>query len=41
MEKATRKCPYCGTKVENPDINYCPKCENILWHPKLSRRKIR
>lgn len=40
MEKA-RKCPYCGTKVENPDINYCPNCENIIWHPQLSRRKLR
>ena len=40
-KEIVRKCSQCGEKVTNPDINYCLNCGNILWHPELSRRKIR
>lgn len=37
---AARICPHCDEKIENPNINYCPNCNNILWSRSLLRRGI-
>lgn len=34
-----KKCPNCGKELEeNPAINYCPHCQNILWAETLYGR---
>lgn len=35
-----RKCPYCGTKIENPYLNYCPRCLNIYRAPEVRGQRL-
>lgn len=37
-EVVVKTCPYCGEKIENPNINYCPKCRNVLWSESLREK---
>jgi len=30
-EAVAGKCPHCGEAVTNLNINYCPRCRNMLW----------
>jgi endogenous inhibitor of DNA gyrase (YacG/DUF329 family) len=34
-----RKCPYCGAEIENPYLNYCPRCSNIYRSPEIRGKK--
>lgn len=39
MEKS-RVCAYCNEKVEDPNINFCPKCRNVLWFKPFREKRI-
>lgn len=38
-EAVFRKCPHCGEVVENPNINYYPKCRNMHWSQRFARER--
>lgn len=40
-KKEMRKCSHCNKKIEDPDINYCLFCNNILWDEGTLGKKIR
>lgn len=36
--KLVMTCVYCGAKIENPGLNYCPSCKNVLWDKRVLGR---
>lgn len=35
-----RKCIFCGEEIKNPNVNYCPKCGNVLWTKNFVERRL-
>ena len=38
-EAVAKKCPHCGEVVENLNLNYCPRCRNMLWSQRFARER--
>jgi hypothetical protein len=38
-KRVVRTCAYCDTNVENPDINYCPSCKNVVWDKRMLAKR--